>query len=192
MLKKLMIGSMGFLFLSSATLFSYRALEPKAATGIEESYLSAAEPSAMLRSVEPPDDAAPASASAQSELAPGTHTIYFCRPDNDDCAYINEYVFKPLAQELKTTALDAFEFYDLTSLGEYYPAAKLKSQWGFESFPAFVSLTVADDGAQTINNVLSWNKEDPIDAASLKLWMIDNGVWTGEVEEQGGLIEQPE
>ena len=146
----------------------------------------------MLRSVEPSDDAAPASSSAQPELGPGTHTIYFCRPDNDDCAYINEYVFKPLAQELKTTALNAFEFYDLTSLGEYYPAAKLKSQWGFESFPAFVSLTIADDGTQTINNVLSWNKEDPIDAVSLKLWMIDNGVWTGEVEEQGELIEQPE
>ena len=53
MLKKLMIGSMGFLFLSSATLFSYRALEPKAATGIEESYLNAAQPSAMLRSRAP-------------------------------------------------------------------------------------------------------------------------------------------
>ena len=52
MLKKLMIGSMGFLFLSSATLFSYRALEPKAATGIEESYLNAAQPSATLRSLQ--------------------------------------------------------------------------------------------------------------------------------------------
>ena len=192
MLKKLMIGSMGFLFLSSATLFSYRALEPKAATGIEESYLNAAQPSAMLRSVEPSDDAAPAVASAQPVYEPGLHNIYFCRPDNDDCAYINEYVFKPLAQELTTTALDAFEFYDLTSLGENYPAAKLKSQWGFESYPAFVSLSVADDGTQTINNVLSWNKEDPIDAQSLKLWMIDNGIWTGEIEDQGELIEQPE
>ena len=95
MLKKLMIGSMGFLFLSSATLFSYRALEPKAATGIEESYLNAAQPSAMLRSVEPSDDAAPAVASAQPVYEPGLHNIYFCRPDNDDCAYINEYVFKP-------------------------------------------------------------------------------------------------
>ena len=97
-----------------------------------------------------------------------------------------------ISQELKTTALDAFEFYDLTSLGENYPAAKLKSQWGFESYPAFVSLSVADDGTQTINNVLSWNKEDPIDAQSLKLWMIDNGIWTGEIEDQGELIEQPE
>lgn len=59
MLKKLMIGSMGFLFLSSATLFSYRALEPKAATGIEESYLSAAQSTDNLRSVEPADNARP-------------------------------------------------------------------------------------------------------------------------------------
>ena len=86
MLKKLMIGSMGFLFLSSATLFSYRALEPKAATGIEESYLSAAQSTDNLRSVEPADNAAPAAASAQPALEPGLHHIYFCRPDNDDCA----------------------------------------------------------------------------------------------------------
>ena len=42
MLKKLIIGISGVLFVCSCTLFAYRAMEPEAATGYESSYLNAA------------------------------------------------------------------------------------------------------------------------------------------------------
>ena len=141
---------------------------------------------------EEPEESSVAAAVKNPEFTEGTHYVFFCRADNPDCTYINDYVFKPLTEELKVPALDSFEYYDLAPLGENYPAAKLKSQWGFESYPAFVSLTVNADGSQNINNILSWNKEDPLDADDLKRWMIDNQIWTGIIEDQGELIEQPE
>ena len=52
-------------------------------------------------------------------------------------------------------------------------------------------MTVNEDGTTTINSVLEWNSESPIDSQTLKLWMIDQGIWTGVIEDQGELIEQP-
>ncbi len=180
MLKKFMIGSMGFLFLGSTALFSYRAMEPVAAVTQPESYISAAPASSRSLS------------ETTAETAAGeTLYVYFCTADSADCTYMNDYVLKPLAQELNATSLDVFEYQDLSGLGENYPVSKLKSQYGFESYPAFVAMTVNEDGTTTINNVLEWNSESPIDSQTLKLWMIDQGIWTGVIEDQGELIEQP-
>lgn len=190
MLKKIMIGTMSVLFIGSASLFSYRALEPSAVTTIDDSYISSSSvSSARMAAAENMQSDVQMTA---SPMTPGIHYFYFCKADNPDCTYINDYVFKPLAEELQTTTLEAFELYDLAPLGENYPSSKMKSQWGFESYPAFVSLTVHDDGTTQVNSVLSWNKEDPMDAELLKQWMIDNQIWTGEIEDQGELIEQPE
>ena len=205
MLKKFIIGTSGILFLFSCTLFAYRALEPKAATDTESSYLNAV--SSSVYALEENPDAAVAAASEteepvaavetpapskNQEFSAGVHYVYFCRADNPDCTYINDYVFKPLTEELQVPALESFEYYDLAPLGDNYPAAKLKSQWGFESYPAFITLTVNEDGTQNISNILSWNKNDPLDSSDLKRWMIDNQIWTGVIEDQGELIEQPE
>lgn len=188
MLKKIMITTMGVLFAGSVTLFSYRALEPKAAYNSVESYVPAAAPVSALRAAITDGQV---SENTQDMTPVGQHYYYFCKVENPDCVYINDYVLKPLAESINVSSFDVLEYYELNTLPCDYPVTKLKSQWGFESSPAFVSLNYNADGTTTIHSVLQWNKEDPIDQETMKQWMIDNQIWSGPVEEQGELIEKP-
>lgn len=190
MIKKTITSGLVLVWISSVALAGYRYLEPKAAETIIENKTAVALVDVKGKSIED-TDASVASLSIDEEENKSYHYYYFCSIDNDDCIYINDYVLKPLSTTLNVDTIDIIEYVDLSTLSSEWTPQRLKNQWGFDDFPAFVAISKDTDGNQEILSVLQWSADNPIDEDSLKNWMIENNIWNGPIEEQGIPIEQP-
>lgn len=188
MIKKTITSGLVLVWISSVALAGYRYLEPKAAETIIENKTAVALIDVKGKAIEE-NDAAVAEFSLDEETE-SYHYYYFCSVDNADCTYINDYVLKPLATTLNVDTIDTIEYVDLSTLSSEWTPQRLKNQWGFDGFPAFVAVQSDTDGNQQILSVLQWDTDKPIDQDSLKNWMIENNIWTGPIEEQGVPIEQ--
>lgn len=189
MIKKTITSGLVLVWISSVALAGYRCFEPKAAEAIIENKTAVALVDAKGKSIE--DTNSSVATLSMDENEQSYHYYYFCSIDNDDCLYINDYVLKPLAATLDVDTIDIIEYVDLSTLSSEWTPQRLKNQWGFDAFPAFVAVQSSSNGNQEILSVLQWNAENPIDQDSLRNWMIENNIWTGPIEEQGIPIEQP-
>lgn len=197
MFKKVITSCLALVWVSSLALAGYRMFEPKAAAAVVDNKVASVSmnaPQARMASqadVTVNNDTAPTAENKQAlGSEEGIHYYFFCVPDDADCTYINDYVFKPLTVILEVEQIDIIEFVDINSLSKEWTPARLKNQWGFDNYPAFVA-TETVNGEKNILSVLQWNSENPLDSDDLKNWMIENNIWSGPIEEQGELIEQP-
>ncbi len=199
MLKKIVTSFLVILWLSSISLVIYRSFEPQAAlayndqpavrnvaNNIINAEESTSQDSAMLMVEDEVEVAA-----EEVEETSITNYYFFCTVDNPDCTYINEYVVPPLLDELGQQELNILEYYDITNSTEAWTPSRLKAEWGFDNYPAFVAIATHPDESQEILSVLQWSDDAPINAERLKIWMVDNDIWTGAIEEQGEIIENP-
>jgi len=192
MVKKIFTSGLFLVWISSLALAGYRLFEPKAAQSIEDNKVSVASVDAQGNSIENQDSKV-ALTDEESQEESVYHYYYFCTPENTDCMYVQEYVLKPLAAILEVEQISILEYIDISTLSVEWTPQRLKNQWGFDNFPAFVTTETLEDGSRAILSVLSWNAEDPIDQNDLKNWMIKNQIWTGPVEEEQGIpIEKPQ
>lgn len=192
MVKKIFTSGLFLVWISSLALAGYRLFEPKAAQSIEDNKVSVASVDAQGNSIENQDPKV-ALTDEESQEESVYHYYYFCTPENTDCMYVQEYVLKPLAAILEVEQISILEYIDISTLSVEWTPQRLKNQWGFDNFPAFVTTETLEDGSRAILSVLSWNAEDPIDQNDLKNWMIKNQIWTGPVEEEQGIpIEKPQ
>lgn len=191
MVKKIFTSGLFLVWISSLALAGYRLFEPKAAQSIEDNKVSVASVDAQGNSIEN-DQATMALVDEEEQEESVYHYYYFCSAENTDCMYIQEYVLKPLAAVLEVDQISILEYIDVSTLSVEWTPQRLKKQWGFDNYPAFVTTETLEDGSRAILSVLSWNAEDPIDQNDLKNWMIKNQIWTGPVEEEQGIpIEKP-
>lgn len=199
MFKKIITSALVVVWISSLALAGYRLFEPKAAEAIIENKVSLASVDAQGRSV---DNGEPAQETFSSYSFDDSmeadvveedtyHYYYFCSEEDADCLYINQYVLKPLAETLEVEQIDILEYVDISTLPSEWTPLRMKNQWGFDDYPAFAAVLTTPAGERTILSVLQWDANNPMDTEALKNWMIENGIWTGPVEEQGELIDQP-
>lgn len=197
MFKKVITSCLALVWISSLALAGYRMFEPKAAAAVVDNKVATVTMNAPQSRSVVQDDVMPTNESEQAVLnkqalgsEDGMHYYFFCVPDDADCTYINDYVLKPLTVILEVEQIDVIEFVDVNALSKEWTPARLKNQWGFDNYPAFVA-TETINGEKNILSVLQWNSENPMDSDDLRNWMMENNIWTGPVEEQGELIEQP-
>ncbi len=198
MLKKCITTYLTIVWISSICLVTYQYFQPKAALAYEsESVVRVANvdptlnPTNTSTSAVEEIDSSDVSEVAEISDEPTISYYYFCTPDDADCIYINDYVLKPLAEELPEKEISSLEYYDISDVLEEYTPGRLLNQWGFDSYPAFVSISTNPDNSTEIISSLQWNAENPITSERLKIWLIENDIWTGKVEETGELIEEP-
>ncbi len=198
MIKKLITSGLVLVWISSLALAGYRFFEPRAAEAVTENKVAIASMDAQGRSINNDEAQTPLVAAMDQDDKTGEesgteeyHYYLFCSPDDSNCIYLNDYVLKPLATELEVSQIEILEYVDISTLSSEWTPQRLKNQWGFDNFPAFVAIATDSEGNRSILSVLQWIAEEPIDQNDLKNWMIENGIWTGPVEEQGELIEQP-
>ena len=116
------------------------------------------------------------------------HYLWVCSLDNADCVYTRDYVIKSLSNELgeDTKDFDNIEYVDFTEAPD--TVHYRQSHWGIQYYPAFIACRKNNDQIEILNT-LYWTKDTPITSDSLKKWMHENGIWSGEYEEIE-LIEQ--
>ena len=178
MFKKVSLVFFSALWFCSIFLFVYRIVEPDTAIDRATDVVSVTIPDSPVQMLTSNTD---------------TNQIkyyYFCTVDHQDCMYMNNTLFKNLANEMKIESFDFFEFVDVEDLYEDWTPAKLKSVWGFESYPALVAAKGSAD-APEILNVLEWTETTPLDESSIKNWMILNELWDGPADQTGELIDKP-
>ncbi len=204
MFKKIVTSVLLTIWLSSLALTGYRIFEPKQAASIQETTVLAVVDNnqvlanrMMLNSTagsttEPvTSNENTLSAKEAEEFTEEIHYFYFCTVGNPDCDFVNEYVLKPLAAELKVDKIEVLEYVDIASLSSDWTPARLKEEWNIETVPAFVATKYTSLNTKEIISVHQWKSDSPIDSLSLKTWMIANEIWTGHIEDVGELIEQP-
>lgn len=109
------------------------------------------------------------------------HYLFFCSATNPDCRYIEDTVMKSLESEQGHNLFEHIEYVDISSLEASLSTNQLKDDWGINTYPAFVSVSV-NDGSFSVNNFIQWDKDNPTGTRDLKQWMVNNGIWAGLFE----------
>ena len=110
----------------------------------------------------------------------GNHYLWFC-DGGVDCKFVNDNMLRPLVNQVKEEDFMDLVFVDMSNLRQDVSPSRLLSDWGFSTYPAFVSITI-EENQKTINHVLQWSFSDPFTQADIKQWMIDNEIWNGPID----------
>lgn len=179
MFKKASLVFFSALWLCSLCLFIYRKTEPTAAS-------DASTQTASSYVIDPTSETVITADSSDKQIK----YFYFCTTDNQDCTYMNDTIFKTLASQMNVESFTFLEYVDVEALYGDWTPTKLKSVWGFESYPALVAAKDLGDSFEILN-VISWTEAEPLDAQGVKEWMIENELWTGAIEDTGTKIDTP-
>lgn len=178
MFKKVIIVFFSSIWALSLGLFTYRLVEP-----------ATAEDSIALYAVNSNTEDPTATISTQ-ESTSEMHYYLFCTVDNQDCSYLNTYILKNLATEMEVEAFSFLEYIDVEELYSDWTPSKLKSNFGFDNYPALVA--IRNVGKDTmIVSYLQWEKDIPLDTDSVRDWFIELGLWTGPIVEKPDTIDKP-
>ena len=120
MFKKVSLVFFSALWFCSIFLFIYRIVEPDTAIDRVNDVVSVNIPDSPVQPF-----------TNSTESTNQTKYYYFCTVDYQDCTYMNNTLFKNLANEMKVESFDFLEFVDVEALYGDWTPAKLKSVWGF-------------------------------------------------------------
>ncbi len=206
MIKKLITIPLFLAWFLSLGMVTYRAFEPQEAQAIEETPVVLAADARSVEQLESVNHTPTPQANQELYIISNDDSqdvvetnepveynyYYFCVSEHENCKYINDFVFTDIKTELETESIPYLQYFDLSDSAEWTPA-RLQQKWGIEVYPAFVATATYSDGTTEFLSTLQWIDESPISADSLKTWMIDNDIWTGniEVEEPQEVIEVP-
>lgn len=111
---------------------------------------------------------------AYLSTSPGKH-VFYLDDGSSDAQYISTSLLIPLGLEFEG-ALPDIEPIELTD--NKMSVIGIKKTYQVESLPAFVIVeTNSEDGAYTIIDSLSYDKEKPFDIKDLRDWFHDNNLW---------------
>lgn len=102
--------------------------------------------------------------------------FFFCYEANLNCRYVSKDIIAPLVLSAGVARFDQIFLVNAQPLQKDILPSAIKSRLGFEAVPAFVILSKVDNKI-VFNSVLEWKDSQPITSASLKSWMISNGLW---------------
>ncbi len=119
-----------------------------------------------------------------------THYLFFCAPENTDCIYILDTVIKPLEAKQGEALFERLDYVDFTALEENLETNQTVVDWGINSYPAFLAVTV-EDSEFIVQNFIQHNDEDPISEIELKRWLAENGIWSGVFELTDQKVDLP-
>ena len=109
-----------------------------------------------------------------SDIAnPSTIVFYY---DNDvDSDYVINQVLSQVARELDLSSTYELPFaFKLVSNLDYVTNFKLKSEYGFSSFPALVVYEYDEEGTMYPVTSLEYDFEKPFTKQEIKTWLIEN------------------
>lgn len=180
MFKKVSLVFFSVLWLCSVGLFIYRMVEPETAAELGPIVINSA-------NQQPNQQTLFTSNGSENQIK----YYYFCTAGNQDCIYMNDTILKSLASEMNVESFDFLEYVDVEALYGDWTPSKLKSVWGFESYPALVAAKDLGSSFEILNTA-EWTDTVPLDTTSVKQWMIQNELWTGTIEETtSNLIDKP-
>ena len=107
---------------------------------------------------------------------PGMRAVFFfCSYNDDNCEYVNNTIFKNLAESLQVTELDYIYYVDLSATSPT-AAAKFERQWGFTQYPAFVIIDSTVDPYAVVSS-LGFHHDTPFSSDDVKKWLITHNIW---------------
>ncbi|MFV0380240.1 MAG: hypothetical protein ACK5KQ_05370 [Anaerorhabdus sp.] len=106
-----------------------------------------------------------------------TQYLFFCAPANTECIYIQNTIIKPLEAKQGQNLFDHINYVDTTILenGEYIQEV---GDWKFINYPVFAAVTITN-GEIVVDNFIEHTPDNPISEEELKLWLSENGIWSG-------------
>lgn len=108
-----------------------------------------------------------------------TYYLWFC-DGGVNCKFVNDNMLRPLSTQIRTEDFPDLIFVDMSNIRSDISPARLNNDWGFTSYPAFVTVEM-QQGQKTILNTLFWTPAEPFGKNEIKQWMIDNGIWKGPI-----------
>ena len=104
-----------------------------------------------------------------------TENIVFYYDNDSDSDYVIDQILCLVARDLglSSTYELPFKFVVVSDL-EYFTASKLKSEYGFSSFPAFVADEADDEGGLHPVSALEYDVEKPFNRSEVKSWLEAN------------------
>ena len=106
---------------------------------------------------------------------PEAENIVFYYDNDEDSDYVIDQILCLVARDLglSSTYELPFKFMVVSEL-EYVTASKLKSEYGFSSFPAFVAYEADDEGVLHPVSALEYDVEKPFTRSEVKSWLETN------------------
>lgn len=98
---------------------------------------------------------------------------YYCVEDDVNCQYVSDQIISQLAKDLNVEKLTEIQYVDVDSL-EVETALRLKNEYGFANYPAFVIYDYTDEGVRTPVTSLEFYEEAPFTCAQLEDWLSEN------------------
>ncbi len=106
------------------------------------------------------------------------HYYMFLSKNSDDSIYVRDTVLSTVENETGLDIQKLIEFVDITELEKNLETHRLLDDWGIQTYPSFMAVSVDENGI-TIDNTLEWNPELPMSAANVEQWLTENGLYTG-------------
>ncbi len=101
--------------------------------------------------------------------------IYYCTESDSDCDYIASQLFPIITKELEVDLFNYIEYQDINAL-PVQSTNKLKSDYGFANYPAFVIYELNAAGEYTTQDVLEYDVLAPFTAVQLQTWLTEHKV----------------
>lgn len=100
--------------------------------------------------------------------------ITFYYEDDADSLYVFDQILSQVARDLSYTSVYELPFnFKLVSELDYTTQSKLKSEYGFASYPAFVIYESNEDGTYPVSS-LEYNVEAPFTVNEIENWLKEN------------------
>mgnify|MGYP004570087557 FL=1 len=103
------------------------------------------------------------------------HIYFFYSAADDNSNYVVNTVFPSINNMKKSNVTDVIEIVDITSLDTSYTTNRLKAEWGINSFPSLLLVSVSE-GQISIDSTLCWDNDHPFTADDILSWLTINGI----------------
>lgn len=128
-----------------------------------------------------------------TQIENGINHFYFYSSNDKTSQYLDLNVIKPLARSINEENFNTIAKIDLINIIENeYDFRDLESDFGFSSFPLYLTININEDGTLEISNQLQYDENKPFSQNDIKNWMLDNNCWPGPVEEAATPIAEVE
>lgn len=167
MLKKILFSLLTILLVYSGAIVGYKAHEP------DKSALC----SYMLLNNNESLDYNTIEDYTLNSGASSIHYYMFYDEDGANSAYLENTILKELAKDPLQDFTTLLEYVNVPNLSDPETPIKLQKKWGIDTLPALLVCRVQDHKI-VIESTLQWNEKEPLTSEDVKMWMMQNGLFT--------------
>ena len=159
MIKRILFTLMTLLALYSLAVLGYRIYEPDLHTEDTSNYI----PYNSLREY------------TLSQTNSTRHVYFFYSSTDDNSNYVLNTLFPSINSQKKKDYTSVIEIIDISSLESSFTTNRLKSEWGIQTYPSFLLVSVENDEI-SIDSTLCWEENTPFTTDTIINWLAINNI----------------